>query len=163
MKKQALNQREQAVFDFICKVCEEQGYSPSVRDICTALHYRSTSTVQMYLDRLECYGYIRREGGKSRSVYPAIRSRICHIPILDGTDALNAPEMAERNTAFLDFCVSSEIAAQAPLYAIRKGDREFLIVVGVEYVSDTLPSVEDFEKQDGQPVRWRVLATVKYY
>ena len=70
MKK--LNEKEQAVFDYVCKISAKQGYAPSVRDICAALQYKSTSTVQMYLDRLLEYGYLCREAGKNRSLRPAM-------------------------------------------------------------------------------------------
>ena len=66
-----LNEKEQAVFDYVCKISAKQGYAPSVRDICQALGYKSTSTVQMYLDRLLEYGYLCREAGKKRSLRPA--------------------------------------------------------------------------------------------
>lgn len=68
---QKLNEKEQAVFDYVCKISAKQGYAPSVRDICAALQYKSTSTVQMYLDRLLEYGYLCREAGKNRSLRPA--------------------------------------------------------------------------------------------
>ena len=60
MKK--LNAKEQAVLDYICRITKERGYAPSVRDIQAALGYKSTSTVQMYLDRLAECGYIRKNG-----------------------------------------------------------------------------------------------------
>ena len=63
-----LNPREKAVLDYIRLVIARQGYPPSVRDICAALGYKSTSTVQMYLDRLLSYGVLCRESGKSRSL-----------------------------------------------------------------------------------------------
>lgn len=63
-----LNEKEQAVLNCIRSLCKRNGYSPSVRDICGAMGYKSTSTVQMYLDRLAEYGYIRRAEGKSRSI-----------------------------------------------------------------------------------------------
>jgi SOS-response transcriptional repressor LexA len=67
-----LTEKEQAVFDYVCKISIKQGYAPSVRDICKALDYKSTSTVQMYLDRLLEYGYLSRETGKKRSLRPAV-------------------------------------------------------------------------------------------
>ena len=63
-----LNQKEQAVLESIRTLCKQNGYSPSVRDICAVMGYKSTSTVHMYLDRLAEYGYICRADGKSRSI-----------------------------------------------------------------------------------------------
>ena len=65
---QKLNTREQRVYDYIAKTIRERGYAPSVRDIKEALDYKSTSTVHMYLGRLEMLGYIIKEDGKSRAL-----------------------------------------------------------------------------------------------
>ena len=56
-----LNEREQRVYDYIVRTIRERGYAPSVRDIREALGYKSTSTVHMYLERLEMLGYILRD------------------------------------------------------------------------------------------------------
>ena len=82
-----LNAKEQAVFDYICRVTKEKGYAPSVRDIGEALHYKSTSTVQMYLDRLLSYGILLREDGKSRS----LRVNAAFLEEAEGIPILKAP------------------------------------------------------------------------
>lgn len=63
-----LKPKEQKVYDYIAKSVRENGYAPSVRDICRDLGYKSTSTVHMYLNRLDMFGYISKEDGKSRAV-----------------------------------------------------------------------------------------------
>ncbi len=78
---QKLNRNEEAVLEYIREAVRQNRFAPSVRDIAQGLGYKSTSTVQMYLDRLEQYGYIKRENGKSRSI------TLCHtvehgIPIV---------------------------------------------------------------------------------
>ena len=65
---QKLTEREERILSAIRTFCAQKGYAPSVRELCAALGYRSTSTVHLYLDRLEQLGYLRREGGKSRSI-----------------------------------------------------------------------------------------------
>ena len=54
-----LKPREQSVFDYISESILENGYAPSVRDIEEALGFRSTSTVHMYINRLEEFGLIK--------------------------------------------------------------------------------------------------------
>lgn len=63
-----LEPKEQLILDYIRETIRTRGYPPSIRDICTALEIKSTSTVHTCLDRLEKKGYIRRENGKSRSM-----------------------------------------------------------------------------------------------
>ena len=80
---QKLNQREQRVYDYIAKAIRERGYAPSVRDIKEALDYKSTSTVHMYLGRLEMLGYIVKDDVKSRSL------RLCdEVPAAAGVPLL---------------------------------------------------------------------------
>ena len=63
-----MKEKEKSVFDYVAKTIRENGYSPSVRDIMDALGFKSTSTVQMYLDRLEERGLLHRDPGKSRTI-----------------------------------------------------------------------------------------------
>ena len=63
-----LTKKEESVIACIRNLTLQNGYAPSVRDLCDALGYRSPSTVQMYLDRLEGEGYLSRAEGASRSI-----------------------------------------------------------------------------------------------
>lgn len=63
-----LEPKEQLVLDYIKENIRKKGYSPSIRDICTALDIKSTSTVHTCLERLEKKGYIQKENGKSRTL-----------------------------------------------------------------------------------------------
>lgn len=64
----SLDEKEQLIFDYIKENIRKNGYSPSIRDIRTALDIKSTSTVHTYLERLEKKGYIQKENGKSRTL-----------------------------------------------------------------------------------------------
>ena len=63
-----LKPKEQRVLDFIRESIALNGYAPSVRDICAALNIKSTSTVHLYLRKLEEKGHIDRCDGKSRAI-----------------------------------------------------------------------------------------------
>lgn len=92
-----LNAKEQAVWDYICRVTKEKGYAPSVRDIKEALGYKSTSTVQMYLDRLLSYGVLLREDGKCRSLRvnaELLETERNLVPILCGDEGNSLPAFA---------------------------------------------------------------------
>ena len=51
-----LKPKEQKVYNYIAESVRRNGYAPSVRDIQAALNYKSTSTVHMYIDRLDRLG-----------------------------------------------------------------------------------------------------------
>ena len=79
-----LTPRERDVYDYILEAIRRDGFAPSVRDICTALDMKSTSTVHHYIRRLEEKGYIQKESGKSRTlrVEKAENDTADHIPVL---------------------------------------------------------------------------------
>ncbi len=92
-----LKQKEEKVLTYIKNFKMENGFAPSVRDICRDLNYKSTSTVHMYLNRLERFGYISKEDGKSRAItLNSDTPRVCAVPIV-GTVAAGAPIWAEEN------------------------------------------------------------------
>ncbi len=75
-----LKPKEQMVYDYIARSVRERGFSPSVRDICRDLGYKSTSTVHMYLNRLALFGYITKEDGKSRTITLSSEApRVCTL------------------------------------------------------------------------------------
>lgn len=121
----ALTQKEQMIFDFIKSNLRENGYSPSIRDIRTALDIKSTSTVHTYLERLERKGYIHKENGKSRTlriddentVNPAMSS--VRVPIV-GRVTAGQPILAEENLdGYLCYPEGEGHACSSDLFALR--------------------------------------------
>ncbi len=131
---QKRNEKEQAMLEAIEDSIAKRGYAPSVRELCDRLGYRSTSTVQMYLDRLEQRGYIRREDGKSRSISLCreTTAQIHKIPLLRADVSLDAPLNAEFVAQTLDFCYCGELPDGAELFAhelASKDGREVAVVL----------------------------------
>ena len=119
MKK--LKPKEQAVLDYIIKTIDERGYSPTIRDIQTDLGYRSTSTVHLYLTRLEDYGYIQRDSGKSRTmkIDEKVSDLSGKIPLL-GRVTAGAPILAVENfEGFNGFAADSTQYNRKNLFALR--------------------------------------------
>lgn len=56
--------KQQEILDFIKSEILNKGYPPAVRDICEAVHLKSTSSVHSHLETLEKNGYIRRDPTK---------------------------------------------------------------------------------------------------
>lgn len=67
-KKRDLTTREQSILEFIRRKIWDDGFPPTVREICSAVGLRSTSTVHGYLARLEEMGYIKRDPASSRAI-----------------------------------------------------------------------------------------------
>lgn len=63
-----LTTKEQKIYDFIKTYIRKNSYPPSIRDIVSGTGYKSTSTVSMYLDKIEQKGYIVRKNSKTRAI-----------------------------------------------------------------------------------------------
>lgn len=67
-KNQALTTREKEILDFIREKIWNEGFPPTVREICRGVNLHSPSTVHGYLSRLEEMGVIRRNSSRARSI-----------------------------------------------------------------------------------------------
>lgn len=135
-----LNEKEQAVLDCIRRLTRQNGYSPSVRDIGVVMGFKSTSTVQMYLDRLSEYGYIRRADGKSRSILlcEPIQSQTVKC-LRKGVLPSHVVDDAELDGE-LSFSYSGELPSGARLIAVFQ-DGEWWVILQAEDLPDDKPKV----------------------
>lgn len=67
-RSQGLSERHRKILDFLIRFQEENGYSPSIREIGDSINVKSTSLVDYYLTQLEQMGYIQRDDRVSRSI-----------------------------------------------------------------------------------------------
>ncbi len=123
MKKSDLTPREREVYEFILNAIKNEGYSPSVRDICNALDLKSTSTVHTYLARLEEKGMIQKDAGKSRTLRvdngSSQSGSTVRVPIL-GKVAAGMPILAVENyDGYIDFPRPSSRLTSNDMFALR--------------------------------------------
>ena len=83
------------VMDYIRKFSEENGYTPSVREIGKECGIKSTATVYSYLQKLQDRGYLNKATNKKRSVTLAKSSGVS-IPLI-GTVTAGQPIFAYEN------------------------------------------------------------------
>lgn len=105
----ALNQNEINILNFIKKQVAENGYPPSVREICKAVGLKSTSSVHMYLNKLAEKGELCKTNMKTRAL------RLAKEPSnvkLDGTDSISIP-------------LVGNVAAGAPILAEQNIEEYF--------------------------------------
>ena len=62
------NEKYNTVYEFIKKYITENGYSPSVREICANCGIKSTATAYQYINKLNEQGLIKKAGNKKRAV-----------------------------------------------------------------------------------------------
>lgn len=98
-----LSDKQVLVLEFIKEQLMAKGYPPSVREICTAVNIKSTSTVHGYLNKLEKLGYIRRDPTKPRA-----------IEVLDGN---SNPNVSGLNQEIINLPLVGQITAGEPILA----------------------------------------------
>lgn len=67
-RSKTLSERQKRILEVLEEFQEQQGYPPSIREICEKAHISSTSVVNYYLDQLEELGYIQRDDRVSRGI-----------------------------------------------------------------------------------------------
>lgn len=130
-----LTAREREIYEYILNTIKSEGYAPSVRDICTALNMKSTSTVHSYITRLEEKGVITKDRGKSRTLRvdessSSKSSSTLRVPIL-GKVAAGMPILAVENyEGYIDVPKPSSTMTANDLFAL-KVQGESMIEVGI--------------------------------
>lgn len=132
--------KQSEILEYIKKEILERGYPPAVREICEAVHLKSTSSVHSHLETLEKNGYIRRDPTKPRAIeimddsFQLVRHEMASIPII-GTVAAGQPILAEQNIEGY-FPLPVEMAPNAESFVLKvKG--ESMINVGI-YSGDSI-------------------------
>ncbi len=83
------------VMDYIRKFSEENGYTPSVREIGKECGIKSTATVHSYIEKLQNKGYLNKTDNKKRAVTIGKGSGV-NIPLL-GVVTAGQPIFAYEN------------------------------------------------------------------
>lgn len=91
-----LNAQEERVFNYIKKQIKETGYPPSVREICAALGFKSTSSAHQYVWRLAEKGFIAKKDLKTRAMKVVGTESTISLPVV-GKVAAGEPILAQEN------------------------------------------------------------------
>lgn len=102
-----LNDKENAVLEFLKDHITQKGYPPSVREICRKLEIKSTSTVFTILNNLEKLGYIRKDPAKTRAL----------VLLSKSYGSTSTDEQVSMNLETISIPVLGRIAAGAPILA----------------------------------------------
>lgn len=126
--------KQSEILDYLKSEIVNKGYPPAVREICEAVHLKSTSSVHSHLETLEKNGYIRRDPTKPRAIeiiddeFNLTRREIVNIPII-GTVTAGQPILAVENLEGY-FPMLSEYMPKKETFMLKvKGDS--MINVGI--------------------------------
>ena len=87
-------QMTEQIYNYLKTVIPQQGYAPSVREICEAVGLKSPSTVHFHLKRLQERGLIEKGDFKGRAIVLTGQREKNRIPIL-GDVAAGTPILAQ--------------------------------------------------------------------
>jgi len=127
-----LKPREQKIYDFMKKETMKKGYPPTVREICTALDIKSTSTVHKDIARLELKGYLKKDPAKPRAIMFTDRSFDSYVANVDLSreEVLDIPIVGQI-AAGLPITAEENVSGYFPVpAAFAKGDNFMLTVRG---------------------------------
>ncbi|MDO4452951.1 MAG: transcriptional repressor LexA [Eubacteriales bacterium] len=97
-----ITKKQSEILEYIKNEILNRGFPPAVREICDAVHLRSTSSVHSHLESLEKNGYIRRDPTKPRAIeilddnFNLVRREIINVPVM-GKVAAGSPILAVEN------------------------------------------------------------------
>ncbi len=134
MDKGKISSKQREILEYIKEEILNRGYPPAVREICEAVHLKSTSSVHSHLETLEKNGYIRRDPTKPRAIeivddqFNFSRREVVNIPMV-GRVAAGMPLLAQQNIENY-FPVPTEFVPNAEVFMLNvKGDS--MINVGI--------------------------------
>ena len=92
-----LSQRKlDEVLAFINRYTDENGFPPTVRDMCRELGIKSTATAYDYINRLKEQGHLEKAEGKKRAVALKSTGGTVRVPLI-GTVTAGTPILATEN------------------------------------------------------------------
>ena len=122
-----ISSKQREILEYIKQEILNKGYPPAVREICEAVHLKSTSSVHSHLETLEKNGYIRRDPTKPRAIeiiddnFSLARREVVNVPII-GQVAAGQPLLAVENIENY-FPIPTEFMPNAETFMLKvKGD-----------------------------------------
>ena len=122
-----ITSKQEEILEYIKSEILNRGFPPAVRDICEAVHLKSTSSVHSHLETLEKNGYIRRDPSKPRAIeilddnFNLLRREMVQVPVV-GRVAAGQPILAVEYIESY-FLVPAEFMPNAQTFMLTvKGD-----------------------------------------
>ena len=150
MAQDKITAKQEEILEYIKETILKKGYPPAVREICEAVHLKSTSSVHSHLSTLEEKGFIRRDPTKPRTIeilddtFNFNRREMTNVPVV-GAVAAGQPLLAEQNIEDY-FPIPVELLPNADTFMLRvKGDSMINagILDGDQIIVEQTPSAQN--------------------
>lgn len=152
MAQEKITPKQQEILEYIKETILKKGYPPAVREICEAVHLKSTSSVHSHLETLEEKGYIRRDPTKPRTIeiiddcFNLTRRDVVNVPIL-GTVAAGQPLYAEENIENY-YPIPSDLLPNAETFMLKVRGNSMInvgILEGDQIIVEHCPTAQNGE------------------
>ena len=150
MAQDKITAKQEEILEYIKETILKKGYPAAVREICEAVHLKSTSSVHSHLSTLEEKGFIRRDPTKPRTIeilddtFNFNRREMTNVPVV-GAVAAGQPLLAEQNIEDY-FPIPVELLPNADTFMLRvKGDSMINagILDGDQIIVEQTPSAQN--------------------
>ena len=109
------------VLAFINRYTDENGFPPTVRDMCRELGIKSTATAYDYINRLKEQGHLEKAEGKKRAVALKNTGGTVRVPLI-GTVTAGTPILATENYDGYYVLPSAEFSGDGLFLLTVQGD-----------------------------------------
>lgn len=116
-----LKEREQRILDYMKSEIRQKGYPPTVREICSALNIKSTSTAHKDIDSLVKKGFIKKDPSKPRALMLVDPDADAEADSISNLAQMGNTE----RTDVVDIPVIGRIAAGTPILAEQNVEDSF--------------------------------------
>ena len=117
-----LKERERKILDYMKSEIKHKGYPPTVREICSALNIKSTSTTHKDIEALVKKGFLVKDPSKPRALMVLSQSDVSSQSDCSPKNASNI-----ERTDVVDIPVIGRIAAGTPILAEQNVEDSFPI------------------------------------
>ncbi len=114
------NEKIERIKQFLTLYVAENGFPPSVREICSELGFKSTSTAQYYLDKMQDLGLLKKSCEKKRTLtLPVSENTISYrnVPLV-GTVTAGIPITAVENLEGY-YPIPDEFSSDSELFLLK--------------------------------------------
>ena len=118
-----LKPRQQKILEFMKEEISTKGYPPTVREICSAIGIKSTSTVHKDIETLVSEGYLKKDPSKPRALMVVVpKSKSGHV------DTAGSAQTAKGDVLpynVVEVPVVGRVAAGEPIFAEQNIEDSF--------------------------------------
>ena len=111
-----INNKKQIILDYIVEYQKNNGFPPTIREMCKALNISSTSTVSYYLDMLENEGIIKKNANKNRALEINLQ-----------TSKIIKPDFSSFSPDVTKIPIVGKITAGSPILAVEECEEYFMV------------------------------------